>query len=462
MISIPTLHAAPRRALASLIASALAALPAAAQRGPATLAPHDTALTIGQAARLAAQQSAGTQAARFRTEQAAARVTQRRADLLPSVSALASDGARTFNTASFGIEFPSPPGQPPTFDPNGQVEGPARLWDFRGRVAAPIIDLSAFGRVRAAQSAVRASSADADNQADVAASQAASAYLRALRAEGQLLARLADSSLAAELLGIASDQLRAGTGVALDVTRAQSQVASTRAQLLTARNERDRARLDLLRSLNLSLDTPLRLSDSLAAPLGGAVPDEATLVQRALTRRPDLRAAAEQIEAARRQAGAIRAERLPTISAFADQGTVGKNTSHLLNTYDYGVQVSLPIFDGFRREGRIEEQKAATSELEVRRRDLEAQAAVEVRSALLDLQSAGEQVAAADERVRLAEQELSQARERFRAGVAGNADVITASLSLNGARTASVDARTAYQSARVSLARAQGSITELP
>ena len=102
------------------------------------------------------------------------------------------------------------------------------------------------------------------------------------------------------------------------------------------------------------------------------------------------------------------------------------------------------------------------NEAAVRRRDLEAQAAVEVRGALLDLQSAREQVAATQERERLATQELSQARERFRAGVAGNADVITASLSLNAARTAAVDAQTAYQTARVSLARAQGALTELP
>ena len=52
---------------------------------------------------------------------------------------------------------------------------------------------------------------------------------------------------------------------------------------------------------------------------------------------------------------------------------------------------------------------------------------VDVRGALLDLASAREQVDAARERQRLAEQEVQQARDRFRAGVAGNADVITAS-----------------------------------
>ncbi len=81
--------------------------------------------------------------------------------------------------------------------------------------------------------------------------------------------------------------------------------------------------------------------------------------------------------------------------------------------------------------------------------------------ALLDLASAREQVEAARERQQLAEQEVAQARERFRAGVAGNADVITASFSLNAARTGLIDALTAYQAARVSLARAEGTVISL-
>ena len=65
------------------------------------------------------------------------------------------------------------------------------------------------------------------------------------------------------------------------------------------------------------------------------------------------------------------------------------------------------------------------------------------------------------ERLRLTAQEVTQARERFSAGVAGNLDVITAQLGLNVARTSLIEAETAYENARVSLARAQGSVTTL-
>ena len=97
----------------------------------------------------------------------------------------------------------------------------------------------------------------------------------------------------------------------------------------------------------------------------------------------------------------------------------------------------------------------------VRRRDLRQQIAADVRAAMLDIASAREQMDAARERQRLAELEVEQARELFRAGVAGNADVITALVTLNAARTGMIDALTGYQTARLSLARAEGTVSQL-
>lgn len=439
------------------------ALAVAALCAPLARGQQAVVLTLGTAARMAAEKSAAPQAARARTDQAEARVRQRRADLLPSLTGAASDGERTFNSASFGITFNDPVTGKSLFDPNGQVLGPVRTWDLRGTLHQTIADYSVVEKVRAARASVTASSAEASNTAQQAAAAAAMTYLRGLRAEAQLAARIADSTLAEDLLRIARDQVTAGVGIALDVTRAQSQLASTKAQLIAARNERDRARLDLYRALGLPLGTQIQVADSLASlPTTGPLPSEQEATDRALRTRADVRAADEQINAADRQLSAIQSERLPSLSAFADQGTTGKATQHLLSTYEWGLQVSVPVFDGFRREGRLDEQKSALHELDIRKRDLAQQAAIEVRGALLDLASAREQLAASEERLALGEQEVAQARDRFSAGVAGNADVITASIGLNAARTQMVDARAAFQSARVALAHAQGIVTELP
>ena len=418
-------------------------------------------LSLGDAARLAAQQSAGVEIAQDRVKQAEARVLARRADLLPTLSAGTALTQHTINSATFGFDFPTPAGQPPLLDPNGQIIGPVKLLDARGRVSQSVFDYGAIERVRAARAGVTAASADVGSAAEQAASVAAAAYLRTLRSEAQLRARIADSTLACELTSIARDQLHAGVGVALDVTRAEAQLAGVRAQLIAARNDRSRARLDLARALNLALDAPLTLTDSLGAMPSVERVDEQAVIERALATRPDLRAVTEQLHAAESQIAAIRAERLPSVAVFGDDGVIGKNTEHLLTTYQMGLQVSIPLFDGRRREARVREQEAAVHDVDVRRRDLRLQIAAEVRAAVLDLGSAREQVDAAQQRLRLAEQELSQARDRFRAGVAGNADVITASLALNGARNLVIDAQTAYQSARVALARAEGSVASL-
>lgn len=426
-----------------------------ASEGRAQQDPSRT-LTLGEAAREAAVHGAAARIAGFRAEEFVARVRQRRADLLPNVSATWSDGQRTFNTASFGFALPG-------LDPNGEVRGPVRTVDVRGRVVAPLFDPAALGRLRSAQAAGQGAAAEARAVAEQAAGQAADAYVRALRAQAQVSARQADSTLASELLDIARSQLRAGVGIALDVTRAEAQLAGTRSQLIAARAESDRARLALLRAMGLPVTTRIRLADSLAASApGAAVPDESAMIATALASRPDVRAAAAAVETSRRAVRAAKAERLPSLGLFADDGATSKSYTHLLNTYTYGFQLTLPVFDGFRRAGRVEEQGAVLNEAQLRERDLRDQVAMEVHLALLDLAAAREQVEAARERLRLGEQELGLAQARFRAGVASNADVITASLALTGARTLLNDALASQQAARVAVARAQGTVTALP
>ncbi len=435
---------------------AIASAPASAQQPPVI------SLTLGDAARLAARQSALARGARLRADEADARVRQRKADLLPNVSSYVQEAGRTFNTSTLGIDFPTPPGQKPVFDPKGQVEGPINTLDVRGRVQQNLLDFGALGRVRSAQAAARSSSADADATAEQAATIATNAYVRAMRADADLHARQADTVLATELLGIARAQLQAGTGVGLDVTRARAQLAATRASLIASRTARDHAHLDLLRSLALPVGSDIALADSLTGVIGAdSVADEATLVAQALHNRPDILAEEQRVRAAQQGLSAIKAERLPTLGLVADDGVIGKNGAKMLNTYTWGLQVTLPIFDGFRREGRIQEQRSVVKEAEIRQRDLEQQAQADVRGALLDLAGAREQLDAARERLRFAEQEVSQARDRFNAGVAGNADVVNASLALTASRTLVNDAETAYQLARVSLARATGSVTTL-
>ena len=437
-----------------LLPALFLALAAATARAQDSALAHP--LTLGDAARLAARLNAQAEQARDRADAADARVTQRRADLLPHVDAYALESGRTFNTATFGFNLPG-------LDPNGEVLGPVNTLDMRARAALSLVDIAAYKRVSSAKDAFGASTADAANIGDLAGEAAARAYIRLQRAVALVSARLADSVLADSLLGIAGEQLKSGVGVAIDVTRAKVQLASVRAQLIFQRADRDRSRLEFLRVVNLPLETRFALADSLdRLPAPVALPSESAAVAVALRSRADLRAAQLTLASNQTAVSAVKSERIPSLGVAADYGAIGANGASYLPTYTWGIQLSLPIFDGLRREGRIEEDKAAVREAKSRQRALLQQASIEVRAAIVDLGASQEQLIVAQERLELSKLEVAQARERFVAGVAGNLDVIQASSNLNSSRSQLIESLAGYQAARVALARAEGTITALP
>ncbi len=405
-------------------------------------------LTLGDAARVAATNGPTTAAAREHAISAGARVYQARAELLPSLSSQAIVDGGSEQVGTFGSSV----GGPTPLASNRDV-------DFRFQASQKLFDLAAIRRVRTSAMEADATASSARDASEVAAQTGALAYLRVLRADARLTARLADSTLSAELLDIARQQLAAGTAIALDVTRAESQLASNVSDLIGARSELAQARLELSHALALPMGGNLVLADSLRAPApADAMVTEAEAVRTALTHRGDVLAAESWSEAARRDVGAIRAERLPTVSLFS---TIASNQTGAFDAHTYGIQVSFSLFDGFRRESRIAEARAHERETSAQWEDLRRQVEVEVRSALLDLSAAKERVGATGVQLRLAEQEVAQARERFAAGLDDNSDVIAASLSLNGARDRSVDALASYHAARVALASAQGVTTAM-
>ena len=420
-------------------------------------------LSLSQAIRLATRSNAFAMTAGYQADQADARIRQRRAALLPTVSASALESGRTSNTATFGFDFPAPPDQPPVFDPNGEILGPVNTLDARARISERLFDAGARGRVRTATSTAEATRARASVAAEDAGAMAGFSYLQVQRAAAILDARRADSVLADSLVRIAEERLTAGSSVALDVTRARAQAAGIRAQLIVARTALAREHLSLAHVLGLPVETPLVLTDSLAEPRSSPESmDLDSLIRSAMTTRPDVAAAEAALRATSQSIAATRAERLPSLEVFGDYGIVGRNGRSYLGTYLWGVAVTVPLFNGFEREGRIDEDQARLLELQRRRQDLAEQVALEVRTASLELSAAFEALGATRDRLELVTAEARQAAERFEAGLDSNADVITALLALNGARVTHIDALTAYHRARVALARARGAVTELP
>jgi len=407
------------------------------------------ALTLLQAIALGRSQGVNAAIARLDERAAQARVGQRRADLLPSLSANGGITHQTLNLDEFGI-------------PNAiGVTDPFDIYRLQVQGSQTIFDASVIGRLRAARDTAVAAGLDARAAGEIAGATAGLAYLRALSARETVAAREADSTIAAQLLDQARQLVGAGVSPAIDQTRSEVSFEAVRTQLELARNAADRSRLDLLRTLDLPSGTRIELADSLGS---GALdlplqPDSAASFAR--EHRSELAAERARTQAAHRSLGAIRAEYLPSVGLTGQYQQSGQRTSTLEGSYAVQLQVKVPILDGFRRQNRVKEEDLRVGIQEIRERDLVNQVETEARQAVLDLASARQQVTIARDRLRLAEQELAQAQQRFQAGVAGSVETTNAQSSVISARDAVIQAQVNFGTARVSAYRALGIIDQL-
>lgn len=448
----------------SLVVALLTAARGGAQ-APAALpgqAARPLELSLEVVMRLAVANSAATAVARQEFVAAKARVGQASAALLPEFGATATRSRSTMNSARFGFTVRNAAGQP-ILDPRGEVLGPVETLDIRATVQQRLLDPAAIVRMRAAKATATAAASEASAVASAAAANAAFLYVDAMRTAARLSAMETDSAMVAELDADAHRRHDAGLATMLDVTRADAQVASAHAALVSARTERVRAALGLRRALGLPAAVPLIFTDSLAvyASLVDALPAseaDVNTIDAVLRQRDDVRSADSQVTAARRLREALRAEYLPNVSLVADRGALGITRERMLPTYTWGVQLSVPVFDGFRRARRIEEQEAQLQIRTILRRDLIERIELEVTEARLELATAKAALAAARERLTLAMRELDQTTERFNAGLSGNADVIAAQVSLSASRGQHIERLADLAAAHIAIRRAEGTL----
>lgn len=423
---------------------------------PLTAAPLELSWKRAVQLALSPEGSTRVQLSAEALKQAQSRRQQSRAALLPDLSSAFSAQSATRNLAAFGFRITSPiPGfSIPTF------VGPFTTVDARVSATQSIFDFSSIRRYQASKTQVSAAKSDVGGAGEQVAAQVSRAYLAAIRAEADVATANANIALSEAVLKQAENQKAAGTGTGIEITRARVQLANDRQRLLVAENARRSAGLQLLRAMNLRLDTELVLTDRLEyLPVDAVTLEDARAL--ALKQRQDLEAQQEREAGARLSASATKLERLPSVAAFGDYGTNGTGLTTALPTRTYGVSVRLPLFDGGRRDARRAESASQYRSEKLRTGDLKEQIELDVRLALDALHSADEQVKVAKEGLDLAESELTQARRRYEAGVAVTVEVTDAQTRLERARDNQTNALYSYNLARIDLAAAIGAVRKM-
>ena len=217
------------------------------------------------------------------------------------------------------------------------------------------------------------------------------AYLQVIAAQARVESSRAQLGTANALYDQTSQQFQFGKAPQLDVNRSHVEVLTEQQRLASLQNDLAKQKINLARLTGLSPTDQYRITDEVPfapAPMIGV--EDA--VKQALDRRPDLKAARAQVQAAVWTLSAARDERLPSVSVDANYGAIGTNPGQAHGTYTVTGTLRVPIWQGGRVAGDIEEADATVTQRRAELEDAKAQIESQVRQAFLDLQAATAQV----------------------------------------------------------------------
>jgi outer membrane protein TolC len=403
-------------------------------------------LTLKEAVQLALKQNPQVQIANLNLAQSVQDRNMARSGLLPQADFQTQDRAMRYNIyALFGSRFPGIP----------EHGGPFQFFQSGPNFSMPVFDLTLWRRWQSAHQGIRASEAQETTVREQTVLLVVSQYLGALRAGAAVVAAQSRVDLAQALYDQAFDLQKNGVGTGLDTLRANVELQNEKQRLIEAQTQEEVALYGLVRLLNLDPHQKVELADK---PSFFQTPEfEASQsLEQALVTRPEMRA----LEARERMAvlgkKTASESRLPSINLGGDWAYQGLSLPRAIPTYMFQVSLDVPVFTG----GRIHAQ-IARSDLELRkvaqeRADLRDQIALDVKTAVARLQSARHEVDVANLGVKLSQEEVTQARDRFQAGVANNIEVITAQDALARANDNQIGALYGYNQSRADLAHAIG------
>jgi len=367
--------------------------------------------------------------------------------LLPHVGGYLRQSEQKISTASFGFQFPGVP----------TLIGPFDVFDARLTLSTPLFDARAIGGVRAGKALVKAGQAGLRDVRETIVLAVGTLYLQAQADAARVESTRAQVTTAEALVGLATDQKAAGIVAGIDVLRQQVQLQSARARLISAENVYEKRKLSLARAIGLpggqAFTLASRTTFHAAPPL---TLDQA--VAEATAAREDVKAAQARVDAARYTRDAESAARWPSLHLDADLGTIGRETSALDRTYAVAALVRVPVFEGGETRARVQRAQADLRIREAELADLTGSIRYDVSAALLDVRAADAGVEVADSARTLSQQELDQAQDRFKAGVASTLELVQAQESVATATERYIESLYAHAVAKGTLTRALGQV----
>jgi outer membrane protein TolC len=388
-------------------------------------------------------------AAVTQSEQVAEARAQRRiarSALLPTVNTEISEEVERLNLRAQGVLSSSFP-----------LTAQFNFFDARAaRLRQTVFDLVQRENLRSADENLAATIQSARNSRDLIVLAVSGSYLEIIAATSRIAAATAEVDTDRAIYQQAVDRLTAGLDARIDVTRSQVQLQTDQQRLRSTQADLETQKLHFARLIGLPAGETFVLSEDYPfSKLSGLTVDSA--LKAAYEQRADLRAAQAAVGAAESALKAARAERLPNLTLNADWGVAGlRPTAEAHSVYSVYGTLTIPLYEGGRTRGDIESASAALRERQAEMSNVRGQIDEDARQAFVNLNEAADQVTVAASNVKLAHETLSEAKDRFTAGISDTVELVQAEQAAVEADNDYISSVFRHNLAKVALARAMG------
>ena len=230
----------------------------------------------------------------------------------------------------------------------------------------------------------------------------------------------------------------AGLATVADVYRAETQVAQAQLNLTRSKGTLEKTRGAVASAVGLPVNAGLRIQSLGGEPKISEITSSLdSLLARAKESRTDLVAAEAQARAARAQAEAAARAGYPTISLSASTGATyfrHDNPAPRTDTNSISLNISIPLFTGFRQTYATRQAEARAAQAEASRDVLTRQTELDVWQSYYDVRTAADGVSTTAVQLRAAQQTAEATLARYQSGFGSLLDLITAQVDESNAR----------------------------
>ncbi|WP_322015528.1 TolC family protein [Paraburkholderia sp. J12] len=383
----------------------------------------------------------------------AATIGEKQAAYLPTLTVSGSYGPVEKSTSYPGLpEFDSTLSTRSS-DVNGSLNWV--LYDFGLRSA----------NLEQARQLLNAASANQDAVLQAVFFTTAQHYYAVQAAQGLTVSTLDAEHYGQQSFDVANEKYKLGVGTLADKLAAQTALDQATLKRVQAEGDLKTAIGNLAIDMGIPPETPVTVSSAFGGKDDPSFMNAAVnqLIDEAVAAHPKVLSAEAQVKAAQAQIDAIKAQGRPTISLFATDDRSNTpiqevSSEEIVGTRTIGIQISIPLFEGFSREYKIHEARAELEEKEAELSNIEQQVALETWTSFNDLKTQMSSLNATASLSKSARESYDVAYGRYKAGVGSLLELLNAQSNLASADQQRVLALTRYRTACLRLGASLGQL----